>query len=150
MRYITPKCIYALNSHLPQIINNYVGQSNDSTPPFKSADDAFRLYNADANYDSRDHDQHYYDFRYGDAAFFVMDTRRHRSDITQGEETARTMLGEKQLSTLYDWLSKVDPFVYRSSLCTLTCGSLGQRDGHMEIHSLVCTTYIAVDVRGGG
>ena len=89
-----------------QIINNYVGQSND-TPPFANADDAFRIYNADGNYDSRVPGQHYYDFRYGDVAFFVMDTRRHRSNPLTDEAATRTMLGETQLSALYEWLGKV-------------------------------------------
>lgn len=96
-----------------QIINNYVGQSND-TPPFVNADDAFRIYNAEANYDSRVSGQHYFDFRYGDVAFFVMDTRRHRSDPLTGEAVTRTMLGETQLSALYEWLGKVS----RTSLST--------------------------------
>jgi alkaline phosphatase D len=91
-----------------QIIDNYVGQSNDA-PPFANADDAFRIYNAEANYDSRVPGEHYYDFRYGDVAFFVMDTRRHRSDPLTGEAAARTMLGETQLSALYEWLGKVCP-----------------------------------------
>jgi alkaline phosphatase D len=89
-----------------QIINNYVGQSND-TPPFANADDAFRIYNANGNYDSRVPGQHYYDFRYGDVAFFVMDTRRHRSNPLTDEAATRTMLGETQLSALYEWLGKV-------------------------------------------
>ena len=89
-----------------QIINNYVGQSND-TPPFANADDAFRIYNAEGNYDSRVPGQHYFDFRYGDVAYFVMDSRRHRSDPLSGETATRTMLGETQLSALYEWLGKV-------------------------------------------
>lgn len=91
-----------------EIINNFAGQSNDSKPPFKSADDAFRIYNANANYDPVESDQHYYEFRYADSAFFVMDTRRHRSDVAEGDEISRTMLGEKQLAALYDWLGKVN------------------------------------------
>ncbi|GJE97915.1 PhoD-like phosphatase-domain-containing protein [Phanerochaete sordida] len=91
-----------------EIINNYVGQGNDSTPPFKSADNAFRLYNANANFDPPEHDAHYYDFRYGDVAFFVMDTRRYRSDIREGDEASRTMLGDQQLTALRDWLGRVN------------------------------------------
>ncbi|EKM55819.1 uncharacterized protein PHACADRAFT_256707 [Phanerochaete carnosa HHB-10118-sp] len=91
-----------------EIINNYVGQGNDSTVPFKSADNAFRLYNANANFDPPEPDAHYYDFRYGDVAFFVMDTRRYRSDIHQGDEVSRTMLGERQLTALHDWLDRVN------------------------------------------
>lgn len=92
---------------MPQIINNFVGEGNDSTPPFANAADAFRLYNADANFDPLDSDTHYYDFRYADVAFFVMDTRRYRSDIDKADVTSRSMLGEKQLDALYEWLGKV-------------------------------------------
>ncbi|KAH9967921.1 PhoD-like phosphatase-domain-containing protein [Russula dissimulans] len=97
--------IHTYDDH--EFINNYVGQSND-TPPFANANDAFRIYNAAGNYDSRVPGQHYYDFRYGDVAFFVMDTRRHRSDPLTGEAATRTMLGETQLSALYEWLGKVN------------------------------------------
>ncbi|KAH9951414.1 PhoD-like phosphatase-domain-containing protein [Amylocystis lapponica] len=90
-----------------EIINNYAGASNDSQAPFPNASDAFRLYNADANYDSAAEGQHYYDFRYGDVAFFVMDTRRHRSTY-ETDAASRTMLGDKQLAALYDWLGKVN------------------------------------------
>lgn len=84
-----------------------MGAGNDSNPPFASAADAFRLYNADANYEGPEPGQHYYEFRYADAAFFVMDTRRYRSDITKTDAVSRTMLGDKQLAAMYDWLGRV-------------------------------------------
>ena len=43
---------------------------------------------------------------YGDSAFFVMDTRRYRSSPHEISESA-TMLGDKQLAALYNWLGKV-------------------------------------------
>jgi len=97
--------IHTYDDH--EFINNYVGQSND-TPPFPNANDAFQIYNAAGNYDSRVPGQHYFDFRYGDVAFFVMDTRRHRSNPLTGEAATRTMLGDTQLSALYEWLGKVN------------------------------------------
>ncbi|KAI9456226.1 PhoD-like phosphatase-domain-containing protein [Lactarius psammicola] len=97
--------IHTYDDH--EIINNYAGQSND-TPPFVNADDAFRIYNGGGNYDSRVPGEHYHDFRYGDVAFFVMDTRRHRSSPFDGEAATRTMLGDAQLSALYEWLGKVN------------------------------------------
>ncbi|KAH8983668.1 PhoD-like phosphatase-domain-containing protein [Lactarius hatsudake] len=98
--------IHTYDDH--EIINNYAGQSND-TPPFVNADDAFRIYNGGGNYDSHTPGEHYHDFRYGDVAFFVMDTRRHRSSPFDGEAAAtRTMLGDTQLSALYEWLGKVN------------------------------------------
>ncbi|KAJ7771891.1 PhoD-like phosphatase-domain-containing protein [Mycena metata] len=85
-----------------EIKNNFAGNGNDSMPPFPNASNAFKIYNADANYDSLA-DHHYYNFRYGDAAFFVLDTRRYR--IPGTEETPGTMLGEKQLAALHSWLA---------------------------------------------
>jgi hypothetical protein len=90
-----------------QIINNFQGLANDSTPPFPNASDAFKLYNADGNYESTQKDQYYYHFRYGDVAFFVMDTRRYRSNVFDDDTHSRTMLGDQQLAALYDWLDKV-------------------------------------------
>ena len=110
MRYIsfTPSFPLAYLKFQLQIINNYAGQGNDTQRPFQNASDAFNLYNADPNYDPRTKDDvNYYDFRYGDVAFFVMDTRRYRSKPEEGSVATRTMLGEKQLNALYDWLGKV-------------------------------------------
>ncbi|TFY64442.1 hypothetical protein EVJ58_g2610 [Rhodofomes roseus] len=98
--------IHTYDDH--EIINNYAGHSNDSSPPFANANDAFALYNAQGNYDSSQQGEHYYDFRHGDVAFFVMDTRRHRSIIEETDEPSRTMLGEQQLTALYDWLGRVN------------------------------------------
>ncbi|TFK42850.1 PhoD-like phosphatase-domain-containing protein [Crucibulum laeve] len=91
-----------------EIINNYGGDGDDSKPPYPSASDAFRIYNANANYDSPHLGQHYYDFRHGDVAFFVMDTRRYRSTEPANERPARTMLGDTQLAALHDWLGRVN------------------------------------------
>lgn len=66
-----------------EIINNFAGLNNDSTPPFPSALDAFKLYNADGNFDSMHKDAFYYEFAYADTAFFVLDTRRHVSLLFQ-------------------------------------------------------------------
>ncbi|KAJ7184087.1 PhoD-like phosphatase-domain-containing protein [Mycena filopes] len=86
-----------------EIANNFAGNGNDSTPPFPNASDAFKIYNANPNYDSLA-DQYYYNFRYGDAAFFVLDTRRYRTPGTE-ETPAGTMLGETQLAALHSWLT---------------------------------------------
>ncbi|ETW85567.1 hypothetical protein HETIRDRAFT_432282 [Heterobasidion irregulare TC 32-1] len=91
-----------------EIVDNFAGQANDSLTPFPSASDAFRIYNADVNFDPIEKEQFYYDFRYGDAAFFVMDTRRYRSDVKTEGETTRTMLGDKQLSALHKWLGEAN------------------------------------------
>jgi alkaline phosphatase D len=91
-----------------EIIDNFQGLGNESTPPFPNASDAFRLYNSDANYDPTQKDQYYYDFRYADVAFFVMDTRRYRSDVFDEDISTQTMLGDEQLAALHDWLGKVN------------------------------------------
>jgi alkaline phosphatase D len=44
-----------------------------------NASRAYEIYNGQANPDSKTDGVYYYDFRYGDTAFFVMDTRRYRS-----------------------------------------------------------------------
>lgn len=44
-----------------------------------------------------------YEFEYGAAAFFVMDTRTQRVNL----KSHRTMLGEKQWQMLTDWLTRV-------------------------------------------
>ncbi|KAJ8469010.1 hypothetical protein ONZ51_g9274 [Trametes cubensis] len=98
--------IHTYDDH--EIINNYAGLGNSSLPPYPNATNAFELYNADANYDPIEEGQYYYDFRYGDAAFFVMDTRKYRSDIFSDEPSSHTMLGDKQLTALYNWLGKVN------------------------------------------
>ncbi|KAJ3998054.1 PhoD-like phosphatase-domain-containing protein [Lentinula boryana] len=96
-----------------EIINNFSGASNDSTQPYPSASDAFQIYNANGNPSpppstkSLSHVPYYYDFRYGDVAFFVMDTRRYRSFPTESSEE-KTMLGEDQLIRLLDWLGKAN------------------------------------------
>ncbi|PCH39566.1 hypothetical protein WOLCODRAFT_110896 [Wolfiporia cocos MD-104 SS10] len=105
-----------------EIINNYIGGAADPAP-FSNADDAFRLYNADGNYNlpatSRSStfsvssakayagDEHYYSFRHGDAAFFVLDTRRYRSSL-ETEPALRTMLGARQLREVVNWLKEVN------------------------------------------
>jgi alkaline phosphatase D len=74
---------------------------------YANASDAWTLYNGAANPDAAETGQHYFDFRYGDVAFFVMDTRRFRSDVFTTEVEERTMLGENQAAALYEWLGKV-------------------------------------------
>jgi hypothetical protein len=102
-----------------EIINNFAGLGNDSLP-YPNAADAWKLYNGAANPDARDKGEHYYDFRYGDVAFFVMDTRRYRSDVFTTEEYERTMLGDQQIAALYEWLGKVSPLHRQPCIALLT------------------------------
>jgi alkaline phosphatase D len=66
------------------------------------------LYNGQSNFDSVTSGSHYYNFTYGDVAFFVLDTRRHRSNVATTAEQDRTMLGQDQYEAFYNWLSRVN------------------------------------------
>ncbi|KAF4444510.1 alkaline phosphatase d [Fusarium austroafricanum] len=46
----------------------------------------------------------YYIFRHGGVAFFVLDTRRYRSDNAKTDGPEKTMLGVEQLAALKKWL----------------------------------------------
>ncbi|KAG6818577.1 hypothetical protein H0H93_003849, partial [Arthromyces matolae] len=97
---------HAYDDH--EFVNNFGGSGNDSTPPYLNASDAFKLYNSNANFDPVSPGEHYYEFRYGDAAFFMMDTRRYRTELNAPR---RTMLGAAQLASLHKWLSQVNTTV---------------------------------------
>lgn len=90
-----------------EIKNDYEGKSNDSSDPFPVASSAFKAYSADANYDSSRKGEFFYNFQYGDSAFFVLDTRRHRTRDSE-DPIEHTMLGDVQLAALYDWLGRVN------------------------------------------
>lgn len=92
-----------------EIKNNFAGEDEETKPPFANASSAFNTYYGHANPDSAS-DVNYFDFRYGDNAFFVLDTRRYRSAPTTDPESTQlpTMLGERQLHDLYTWLGKVN------------------------------------------
>jgi alkaline phosphatase D len=75
--------------------------------PFANASSAWNSYAGSTNHDGPHAGENYYDFRYGDVAFFVLDTRRYRTDVKNENITAHTILGDKQLEALYQWLVKV-------------------------------------------
>lgn len=106
--FLTPRIAIFFTYDDHEFINNYAGSSRDSGP-YLNGSRAFLEYNARTNFDSPDGNQFYYEFSHGaDAAFFVLDTRRHRSTI-EVEAMDRTMLGTTQLRTFLGWLSKVRP-----------------------------------------
>ncbi|CAK5264051.1 unnamed protein product [Mycena citricolor] len=119
-----------------EIKNNFIGQANETVEaqdPFINASDAYTLYNSAANYDPAQAGQHYYSFRYADAAFFVLDTRRYRVLAAGEDETAGTMLGETQLAALHSWLSHANgtasfKFIVSSVPFTSLWGLDGQID----------------------
>ncbi|KAF5387013.1 hypothetical protein D9615_001756 [Tricholomella constricta] len=94
---------HAYDDH--EFINNFGASGNDSTPPYLNASGAFKLYNSNANYDPVTSGEHYYEFGYGNAAFFILDTRRYRTEMGTPN---RTMLGDAQLAALHEWLSRVN------------------------------------------
>lgn len=93
-----------------EIINNFAGENDESKTPFANASSAFKTYYGDANPDPHVSDVNFYDFRYGDNAFFVLDTRRYRSVPESDPDSVLppTMLGDKQLHALHSWLGKVN------------------------------------------
>lgn len=131
-----------------QIINNYGGSGLDPSP-YPSAANAFKLYNGAANYDSPALGDHYYNFTHGDVAFFVMDTRRYRSDIETVPPLERTMLGEKQLEAFNSWLAKVRFSVAFLIFGRLIVVSLGQQYCNVQVHRLICAVQLSMGPRRG-
>ncbi|KZV91612.1 Metallo-dependent phosphatase [Exidia glandulosa HHB12029] len=92
--------------------DNYAGGGADHfVEPYTNASGAYGAYLGDVNYDNYK-GENYYDFRHGDVAFFVMDTRRYRTDLSipvaEDAQVQPTMLGDKQLAALYNWLGRVN------------------------------------------
>lgn len=91
-----------------EIRNDYAGNSNDSNPWYQLADPAYQAYVGQGNPDPIKPDANYYTFNYGDAAFFVWDTRRHRSPNEAVDDEYKTMLGDEQKAHFYQWLGEVN------------------------------------------
>ena len=106
--FLIPKLAILFTYDDHEFVNNYAGSSRDRGP-YLNGSQAFLEYNAQTNFDSPDENQFYYEFSHGaDAAFFVLDTRRHRSTF-EVQSADRSMLGATQLATFLRWLSKVRP-----------------------------------------
>lgn len=121
---------FAYDDH--EFMNNYAGSSRDGGP-FLNGSRAFLEYNAQTNFDPPDENQFYYEFTHGtDAAFFVLDTRRHRS--APGMEAAnRSMLGTQQLGTFLRWLSKVNSTsVFKFVITSVPFTSLWTHDATID------------------
>lgn len=77
--------VHALAESLPimtiyddhEIYNDFDGTESD--PAFASASQAYKDYLGVVNPDTVEPDVAYYEYRYGDSAFFVWDTRAYRS-----------------------------------------------------------------------
>ncbi|WFD30297.1 alkaline phosphatase [Malassezia sp. CBS 17886] len=68
---------------------------------------AWTEYVGDANPAPYAPGEHYYSFRYGDAAFFVLDTRAHRMHPMHPHDD-RTTLGVAQRAALFAWLASMN------------------------------------------
>ncbi|MCO5590212.1 hypothetical protein L7F22_044181 [Adiantum nelumboides] len=77
----------------------------EAVPP---ATKAWYEYIGSSNPDPLEPGQHYYTFRYGDTAFFVMDCRRHRSPWQIEDDEDKTMLGQQQKEAFIRWLGAVN------------------------------------------
>jgi alkaline phosphatase D len=87
---------------------------NSTTPLFHSANTAFQLYQGAANPSTASPDSeavNWHFFRNGDAAFFVLDTRKYRSPNHLPDGPSKTMLGEVQKRVFGDWLATVNQTV---------------------------------------
>ncbi|EJD53409.1 hypothetical protein AURDEDRAFT_180911 [Auricularia subglabra TFB-10046 SS5] len=113
--------------------NNFAGNGADHfTPTWTNGSSAFNSYLGSANYDTTKGAANYYDFRYGDTAFFVMDTRRYRSDASV-EEAQRTMLGDKQLAAFHSWLGRVNgTATWKFVVSSVPLSSLWQYDAQTD------------------
>ncbi|KAJ2091319.1 hypothetical protein IW138_002018 [Coemansia sp. RSA 986] len=91
-----------------EIKNNW--HSKDS-PPMGSAMAAYAEYNGQPNPPPPTPDVAYYNFTYGDIAFYAWDTRRYRTlweeKGTEGNE-GKSMLGAKQKEHFTQWLRDVN------------------------------------------
>ncbi|KAM5343962.1 hypothetical protein ACJ41O_012499 [Fusarium nematophilum] len=85
-----------------EIINDWAG---NETGLYGTAMQPFWNYHGHANPPSEfGAGKTYYTFRRGGVAFFVLDTRRYRSDNTMNDGPEKTMLGGHQLEALSEWL----------------------------------------------
>ncbi|EST08084.1 Alkaline phosphatase D-related [Kalmanozyma brasiliensis GHG001] len=94
-----------------EVINNWSGkdENDEEIAAYPSANTAWKEYIGDVNPEPLEAGENYYTFQYGEsAAFFVMDTRRHRTHHTADDDEDKTMLGYRQKEDLYRWLSAVN------------------------------------------
>ena len=86
----------------------------------------------------------FYDFQLGDVAFFVMDTRRYRSPLMGPDLTSRTLLGDEQLSALYNWLHMVTTTTLSVRHFLKFYVHQGKRNLQLQIYRLLRAFYISL------
>ncbi|CBQ68470.1 conserved hypothetical protein [Sporisorium reilianum SRZ2] len=97
-----------------EVLNNWSGrdENDDEIAAYPSANTAWREYIGHVNPEPLEPGENYYTFSYGEsAAFFVLDTRRHRTHHTADDDEDKTMLGYRQKQDLYRWLAAVNETV---------------------------------------
>ncbi|KAJ1033965.1 hypothetical protein NDA16_000173 [Ustilago loliicola] len=97
-----------------EVVNNWSGrdENDEEIAAYPSANTAWKEYIGDVNPEPLEQGENYYTFQYGEsAAFFVMDTRRHRTHHTADDDEDKTMLGYRQKDDLYKWLAAVNETV---------------------------------------
>ncbi|KAL1920913.1 uncharacterized protein VTP21DRAFT_11548 [Calcarisporiella thermophila] len=88
-----------------EIFNNWDSRDRD---PMTSAMKAFMEYQGLPNGDPLVSDTAYFNYSYGDIAFFFLDTRRYRSPAIEPDTPQKTMLGERQKEIFKTWARDVN------------------------------------------
>ncbi|KAK0517971.1 hypothetical protein OC834_007907, partial [Tilletia horrida] len=93
-----------------EVVNNWGGQEQAvrNKEGLDASTTAWDEYVGSANPDPLDPGEKYYTFRYGDSAFFVLDTRKLRSPASDADSESKTMIGEYQKDALMRWLGAVN------------------------------------------
>lgn len=97
-----------------EVVNNWSGrdENDEQIAAYPAANTAWKEYIGDVNPEPLEEGENYYTFQYGEsAAFFVLDTRRHRTHHTAQDDADKTMLGYRQKQELYAWLGAVNETV---------------------------------------
>ena len=97
-----------------EVVNNWSGrdENDEEIAAYPSANTAWKEYIGHVNPEPLEEGENYYTFQYGEsAAFFVVDTRRHRTHHTADDDEDKTMLGYRQKEDLYKWLAAVNETV---------------------------------------
>ncbi len=90
-------------------MNDYDSAGQDEA--FAPAQAAYVDYLGNVNPNPYREGVNYYATQYGDAAFFVWDTRAYRSSNHALDDEAKTMLGQQQKDDFFHWVNKVNQTV---------------------------------------
>jgi phosphodiesterase/alkaline phosphatase D-like protein len=93
-----------------EITNNW--DQGTGVAPYPDARAAYDEYQGSHNPSPANQGQIYYSFDAGELAFFVLDTRSHRSSNSAVDDSEKTMLGETQRDALLSWLSS-SPAIFK-------------------------------------